>query len=189
MTVTTHTTRATTRRRRLLRLVPALAVGASTLVLAAPGASAAGGTAATFTLTGGSLSISQPASANLGSAATGALTLAGSLGSVTVTDSRGNLNAVWTATVSSTNFTTGGGSTYETVTNSKIAYAAGLATSATGVGAFTGGALANLSASGTAGSWVGTANNTVTWNPTITFTLSPSQVAGTYSGTITHSVA
>ena len=184
-----HATKAMTRGRRLFRLVPALAVGASALLLAAPGASAAGGTAATFTLTGGSLSISQPASATLGSAATGALTLAGSLGSVTVTDSRGNLNAIWTATVSSTNFTTGGGSTYETVTNSKVAYAAGLATSTTGVGTFTPGTLANLTAAGTAGSWVGTGNNTAAWNPTITFTLSPSQVAGTYSGTITHSVA
>jgi hypothetical protein len=29
----------------------------------------------------------------------------------------------------------------------------------------------------------------VSWDPTITFTLSPSQSAGTYSGTITHSVA
>ena len=187
--MTPHATDAMKRRRRLFRSVPALAVGAAALVLAAPGASAAGGTAATFTLTGGSLSISQPASATLGSAATGALTLAGSLGAVTVTDSRGNLNAIWTASVSSTNFTTGGGSTYETVTNSKIAYTGGLATSATGVGTFTPGTLANLSASGTAGSWVGTGNNTVTWNPTITFTLSPSQVAGTYSGTVTHSVA
>jgi hypothetical protein len=91
--------------------------------------------------------------------------------------------------VSSTNFTTGGGSTYETVTNANIAYTAGLPTASTGVGAFTPGALLNLSSSGTAGGWVGTGNNSVTWNPSIAFTLSPSQVAGTYAGTITHSVA
>lgn len=175
-------------RASLIRLIPALAVGASAFAIAAPAASAAG-TASTFSLTGGALSISQPATANLGSAATGSLTLSGSLGAVTVTDNRGNLTATWTATVGSTDFTTGGGTTYETVANSSIAYTAGLATSSSGVGAFTPGVLANLTAPGTAGSWVGTGNNSATWNPTIAFTLSASNVAGTYSGTITHSVA
>lgn len=170
-----------------IRLVPAFAVGASALVFAAPGASA--DTATTFSLTGGSLSITDPTSVDLGSAATGSLSLSGSLGPVTVTDNRGNLTATWTATVSSTNFTTGGGTTYETVANSSIAYAANTATATTGIGAFTPGALGSLASPGTAGAWVGTGNNSATWNPTILFTLSPSNVAGTYTGTITHSVA
>lgn len=174
---------------RFFRFIPVLAVGGSALVFAAPGASAASGTTSTFTLAGGALSITQPASADLGSAATGATSLSGSLGPVSVTDTRGNLTATWTATVSSTAFTTGSASTYETVTAANIAYTAGLATSSTGLGTFTPGALLNLSAPGTAGGWVGTGNNSVTWNPTIAFTLSPSQVAGTYTGTITHSVA
>ena len=171
-----------------IRLVPALAVGASALVFAVPSASA---TSATFTLSGGGLSITEPASATLGSAATGATSLAGSLGSVTVSDLRGKLTATWTASVTSTDFTTGGGSTYETVPAGSIAYNSGLATATNGVGAFTAGVLTGLSntTAGTAGSWTGTGNNSATWDPTITFTLSPSQVAGTYSGTITHSVA
>ena len=174
---------------RFLRFIPVLAVGASALVFAAPGASAATGTTATFTLSGGSLSITQPSTAALGTAATGALTLSGSLGSVSVSDGRGLLTATWTATVASTSFTTGGGTTYETVAGSSIAYGAGTATATSGVGAFTPGVLTGMGTSGTAGSWTGTGNNSASWNPTITFTLSPSQVAGTYSGTITHSVA
>jgi hypothetical protein len=34
----------------------------------------------------------------------------------------------------------------------------------------------------------GIGNNTATWTPTVSFALISSQVAGTYSGTITHSV-
>jgi hypothetical protein len=176
--------------RLVLRFVPVLAAGMGALVMSAPMASAAAGTSATFTLTGGSLSISQPSTATLGSAATGSLTLSGSLGNVTVTDTRGNLTATWTATVSSTNFTTGTATTYETVTAGSIAYTAGLPSSTTGIGTFVPGTLTGLGTSGTAASWtVGTGNNSATWDPTITFTLSPSQVAGTYTGTITHSVA
>lgn len=177
---------------RLVRFIPALALGGSALVFAMPAASAASGTAATFSLTAGTLSISQPTTATIGSAAAGALTLSGSLGPVTVTDTRGSTLG-WTASVVSTDFTTGTSpGTYQTVAASSIAYSSGPGTAATGnVGAFTPGTIASMSATsaGTAGLWVGTGNNTVTWNPTLTFTLSPSQVAGTYSGTVTHSVA
>lgn len=159
-------------------------------MFAAPAAHAAG-TSGTFTLTSGTLSISQPASASLGSAAVGSLTLSGSLGAVTVTDNRGALTATWTSSVTSTDFTTGGGTTFEKVTAANIAYTAGAATSSTGVGAFVPGTIAQMSntTAGTAGTWAGTGNNSVTWNPTLAFTLSASQVAGTYTGTVTHSVA
>ncbi|HEX6395555.1 MAG TPA: hypothetical protein VFZ97_19140 [Acidimicrobiales bacterium] len=173
---------------RLIRVIPALAIGAGALVALAPGASATG-TTTTFVLGGGSLSISQPATASMGTVAPGTLTLAHQLGTVTVSDSRGNLTDVWTASVISTNFTTGGASTYETVTNASIAYSSGTATSTSGIGTFTPGVLATMAASGTAGAWAGTSSNTVSWDPTVTFTLSPSQSAGTYTGTITHSVA
>jgi hypothetical protein len=79
-----------------------LALGA----LALP--AAADTTTTTFTLSGGALSISVPASKNLGSAATGASSLSSQLGTVTVTDDRGALAGCWTATVASTDFTTGG---------------------------------------------------------------------------------
>ena len=173
---------------RLIRFIPALAVGAAALFVTVPGASASG-TSTTFSLTAGSLTITQPASVNLGSAAVGSLTLSKSLGTVSVSDTRGNLTSTWTGTVSSTSFTTGGATQYETVATSSIAYSAGLATSSTGVGTFTPGTLATMTSPGTAGAWAGTGSNSVSWDPTVTFTLSPSQVAGTYTGTITHSVA
>ena len=148
-------------------------------------------TPATFTLMSGSLSISVPTGpVDLGSAATTASSLSGQLGTVTVTDGRGLLVATWSATVSSTDFTTGTATTHETVTKSNIAYSAGAATSTTGIGVFTPGVLANLSSAGTAGAWtVGVGNNSASWNPTINVTIPAGSVTGTYSGTITHSVA
>lgn len=153
----------------------------------------AGTTGATFTLSGNSsgLAVSVPADGvNLGSAATGASTLSGSLGTVQVTDTRGSLIAAWTATVSSTSFVTGTATTNETVANALISYSSGTATKGTGqVGAMTPSVGVTLGAPAIAGIWAGTGNNTVSWNPTLSFTLLPSQVAGTYAGTITHSVA
>jgi len=57
------------------------------------------------------------------------------------------------------------------------------------VGAMVPSVAVNLATSKTAASWSGVGSNTVTWNPTLTLSLLPSQVAGTYSGTISHSVA
>jgi hypothetical protein len=60
----------------------------------------------TFTVTTGALTMTAPPTANLGSGAPGT-TISGPLGSVLVTDNRALLSAAWTATASSTNFTTG----------------------------------------------------------------------------------
>lgn len=164
-------------------------------MLAAAGAAHAEGEA-TFEITAGSLTISVPGTAtgpvNLGSvAASTALTTftSDAFGPVTVTDARGSLVAEWEATVSSTAFTTGGATAQETVANTNIAYTA-LATGATtsGDGVFTGSALASLGAPGIAGAWAGVGSNEVTWTPSLTFTMLENQVAGVYSGTITHSV-
>jgi len=159
----------------------------------------AGDTPSTFTLSAsGGLSIAVPDGSvtpvNLGTASTGAGSLAHSLGSVTVTDGRGSLTATWTAAATSTNFTTGTASANETVAKANVGYYAGVGSALLGqVGAFVplGTALTPvaLGSSANVGTWAGTGNNTVTWDPTITFTLSPAQVAGTYSGTITHSVS
>ena len=67
----------------------------------------------TITAPVGVLSITAPASASLGSAAPGG-TASASLGIVQVTDDRDGL-AGWTATTSATDFTTGGGTTAETI--------------------------------------------------------------------------
>lgn len=171
------------------------AASLSGLVLAGPASAAPGDTVATFTLTGNAsgLSVSVPSGTNaspvnLGSAATGATTVSGQLGSVTVTDTRGSLVAAWTASATTTAFTTGGASANETVALARIAYSSGTGTAATGqVGAMTPGV--GTGAAPVTMVWAGVGNNTVTFNPTLSFTLLPSQVAGTYTGTVTHSVA
>lgn len=178
----------------------ALTLGSTSLVavaLAAVGTPAqAADSVATFSLVGGAgsgLSISAPASqtpVDLGSATTGTLALAGTLGNVTVTDTRGSLVATWTATVGTTVFTTGTATANETVAAAAIRYTSNAPlVSNGGTGVVTPGTAALTMASpGTAATFAGIGNNTTTWNPTISFTLLPTQVAGTYTGTITHSV-
>ncbi len=65
-----------------------------------------------------------------------------------------------------------------------IAYVSGARTG-TGTGTFVPGVLAN----GAGPTWAGVGNNSGSWNPTLTLTLLGSQVAGTYTGTVTHSIA
>jgi hypothetical protein len=152
---------------------------------------ASGSTIATFSLTGGALAITVPASTvalNTGIVNAGAATAAGQLGPVTVSDTRGLLVNSWTTTVSSTSFVTGGSSANETVAVGNIDYTSGPSTAHTGLGVF----VPTLvpTALGADATYLGAAgNSSTTWNPTLTFTLLSSQVAGTYTGTITHSVA
>ena len=187
-------------RKSLAVAVAALSVaGVGALVPSAADAATSGGTAATFTLNPSStLAIAVPDGSTtpiaVASGNTGAASVSGSLGNVTVTDGRGALVATWTANAVSTDFTTGTATANETVSKSNVAYYAGVGTAAVGqVGAFlpAGTALSPVAigTSAAVGSWSGTGNNTVTWNPTLKFTLSPSQVAGTYSGTVTQSVS
>ena len=118
-------------------------------------------------------------------------TASASLGAVSVTDNRGALLGNWTTRVSSTNFVTGTSTALETVAASNISYLAGVATG-TGTGTFAGPLLATLAPTaprGIAATYVGVGNNSATWNPTLTFILAAQQVSGTYTGTVTHSVA
>jgi hypothetical protein len=169
------------------RLGVVLAAVTAMTVLAMPAQAA--DTDATFAINAGGLAVSAPANANLGSVGSGGTSLAGQLGQIQVTDTRAALTATWTATVGSTAFSTGTATAPETVTKANIAYSSGTGTArAADVGAFTPGAAVDLSADATAGTWAGTGNNQVNWNPTLTFTLRPDQVAGTYTGVVTHSV-
>ena len=137
----------------------------------------------------GVLSITAPASADLGSAAPGG-TAAASLGTVQVTDGRAGV-AGWTATVSATDFTTGAGSPAETVPVDDVRYLIGGFTSTTGFATFTPALLTDLS--GTAQAVVTATfvngDNSAAWNPVIQVLVPSGAVAGLYSGTITHSVA
>jgi hypothetical protein len=168
----------------------ALVVAASALAaLAAPAARAAD-TATTFDLTAGGLSVSAPASGALGSAAAGSAVLSGALGTVTVTDARGLLAGTWTVTATATDFTTGDAGPAETITSDRVTYLAPLPTidAGTVVPASTGPQVLDqardvVTAVGVVGS------NQVSWNPLVSITLPAQAVAGTYAGTITHSVA
>jgi hypothetical protein len=154
------------------------------------------GTVTTFQLGGGALSVSEPAPVNLGLVAPGSLVVQGNLGTVTVNDTRGALVAAWTSSVTSTEFlntTTGGTTANEKVALANIAYTSGAGTNGAGtVGAFVPGVVASMAlpaAVRLAGTFAGVGSNSVSWDPTLVVTLLPSQVAGTYQGTVTHSVA
>lgn len=141
----------------------------------------------------GALGISVPASADLGTGAPGA-TASGSLGAVTVTDARADLTATWTASVSSTAFTTGGATTAETIPNTAVRYWSGPATASSGIGVFTPAQplASNAVALGTQLTaftlTAGVGNNSGTWNPTLLVDLPAAAVGGTYTGTVTHTV-
>lgn len=174
-------------RKQLVAL--ALAGTALAGMFAAPAANA-GETATTFTLTAGALSVSAPVSKDLASAAAGAASLSATLGTVTVSDGRGALAGTWSASAASTDFTTGTGATLRTIAKASVSYLAPLPTTVSGtvVPATTG--LQTLDAAKavvTAATITG--NNVVSWDPTVTVTLPADATAGSYAGTITHSIA
>jgi hypothetical protein len=177
--------------RKRIALALTVASAGSLVVFAAPAGAAQG---VTFQLTAGSLTVSDPADKSLGSGATGTASITSQLGTVTGTDNRGSLLGTWTATVSSTDFTTGGATADETIAKGQVDYWSGAATASTGTAVRVPGQLlaANkqaLSTSRTAFSATGVVgNNTASWNPTVVVNVPAQAVAGTYSGTITHSV-
>lgn len=168
-----------------------LAAGATT-VFAAP--AQAVDTDATFAITSsGSLSISAPASTvDLGSVASGSLSYAPSLGTVTVTDTRAEVVAAWTATATGTHFDLDdvaadpANNVNHRVANTAVTYTA---VPSVDVGVGTATPTAGTLAAGSTVVFAGTGSNTVSWDPTLTFTLLATQSAGSYDGTITHSVA
>jgi hypothetical protein len=170
---------------RRLALAAAGATAASFAVLAP---ASAGTTDVTFELTAGSLSISQPATASLGATDTGSSQLGGPLGNVLVTDERGAVLG-YTAQVVGTDFAKEDGS--YTIDSGNAVYTTGQVTG-TGTATRAAGAPGALDP-GTPhvamAATLVTGNNTSAWNPTVTVTLPSDALAGTYSGTITHSVA
>ena len=136
----------------------------------------------------GVLSITVPASADLGTALPGG-TASASFGIVQVTDQRAGV-AGWTATTFATDFTTGGGTAAETIPVHDVLYLISGFASTTGSATFTRTPMTDLSGTGQA---VVTAtnvdgDNSAAWNPVIQVSVPGGAVAGTYSATITHSV-
>lgn len=177
--------------RKSLSLALSLASAGSMVLLAAPADAAQG---VTFTLTAGLLTVSDPADTSLGSVGTGTATISNSLGSTTVSDNRGALLGTWTASVSSTDFTTGLATADETIGKALVDYYSGAATASSGTavrvpGQATALLAEDMSAARTAFSATGVVgNNSTTWAPTVVVNIPSDAVAGTYSGTVTHSV-
>lgn len=173
----------------------ALAVAAlSTASLAAlvPSAANAADTNVTFTLSGGSLTLSAPSSASLSAAGNLGVTgtsVSGQLGNSTVTDARGSLAHTVTVNMVTTDFTDVAG---DTIAKSN-------ATGSSGATVPTGVAVANPTLTGQAIGASGGAtilqltgvvgSASTTYNPTVSITIPANSVAGSYSGTVTQTAS
>ncbi|MEV0233844.1 hypothetical protein [Nonomuraea sp. NPDC050786] len=155
-------------------------------------------TTVNFTVTApGGLTINVPNSpVSIGSGTPGNQ-ISGPLGTIMVSDQRATLTATWVASVvaATGGFTTGGGTAAETIPNTAVLYWSGAATGTTGTGTFVpgqanAGAAQSLDVSRTAFSkTTGSGDNSASWNPTIVINVPAQAVAGTYTGTVNHSVA
>jgi hypothetical protein len=145
-------------------------------------------TTLTFTVNVGALSLTAPATTDLGSGNPGT-TISGVVTPVVVTDDRALLAASWTATAAASDFTTGGATPAETIPAADATYTPGTITS-TGTITATGTpiTLANAPAPVVAGT-AGIGNNTATWGAGIAVAVPSGAVGGPYTGTLTQSVS
>lgn len=140
------------------------------------------------------LGITVPSTVNLGTVSSGATSRSVQIGSVTASDS-GLVLPSFTVQVSSTTFTTGAGASAQTIPKSAISYWSGPLTASTGLQTAVPGQLTAILAQPLSGPVTAFSSTglvlsiTTSWNPTIIITIPPAAVAGTYTGTITHSVA
>jgi hypothetical protein len=161
--------------------------GAGVMTFAVPAFAATSPTPVTVQILGGALSITVPATANLGTTAASstAQTVTGLLGPVVVSDLRaGSLG--WVATAGSTDFTGPAGPTISATT---MTYTPGTAF-VVGIATVTPISLTAMTTPGTvqtATAVIGV--NTATWNPSIGVVIPAGAVAGSYTATITHSVS
>jgi hypothetical protein len=173
-----------------------LALGLATVAVASvaalvPTAANAADTNVTFSLTGGSLTLTAPTDAALSSSAlsVSGTSVTGSLGSTTVSDERGALAHTVTVTMSTTDFSDGAGDTI--AASNATGYSGAAVVSGVGVAVptLTGQSIGNaggasiLDITGVVGS------ASTTYNPTVTVSIPADTVAGDYSGTVTQTAA
>ncbi|HEX5293442.1 MAG TPA: hypothetical protein VFX25_31600 [Streptosporangiaceae bacterium] len=167
---------------------PAPLQGSGISTTTAPTAGGDPDTTMMFTVTSGALTMSAPASANLGSGAPGT-TISSPLGTIEVADDRALLSASWTATASSTIWVTGTGTGSETIPANAATYTPG-PIQTTGVITATGQAITlTTSAQTVVTGSAGVGDSTASWDPTIAVEVPPSAVSGTYTATLTQSVS
>lgn len=141
-------------------------------------------TTVTFTVTSGALTLSVPASADLGSGAPGT-DISGAIGPCTVTDNRALLSASWTVTAAETDFISGA----STIAATAATYTPGtVTTTGTITVTPTDITLSNSPQTVLTGS-AGVGDNTASWDPAISVHVPASAVSGLYAGTLTQSVA
>ena len=172
---------------RTRSLLVVVAAGLLSLGIALP--ASADTTTASVTVTGGTLTISAPATAgSLGSIANSVSggTISGTLGQVQVNDARSAAaGSGWVASVISTAFTPSAG---PTIAASFVSYTAGTITKV-GTATYTANNPGNLTGVSAAVTATGiTGDNSATWTPTINVAVPGGTVATTYSAIITHSV-
>jgi hypothetical protein len=154
----------------------------------APGGPGDPDTTVTFAVTSGELSMTAPVSANLGSGAPGT-TISGEIGAVTVTDDRALLSAAWTASASSTAFTTGGSTPAETIPATDATYSPGTITTTGTITATPTEITLDGEPQTVVAGTAGVGNNTASWDPTLAVAVPAQAVGGTYTGTLTQSVS
>jgi len=160
---------------------------AAVLVLAQPVLAVAEddpSTTLTFVVTSGALTLSVPASADLGSGAPGT-TVSAPIGACTVIDDRALVSASWTVTAAETDFANGA----QTIPATDADYTVGTVTTTgtiTVIG--TDVTLSNSPQTVVTGT-AGVGDNTASWDPTISVHVPPGAVGGLYTGTLTQSVA
>jgi hypothetical protein len=176
------------------RTVIVIALAAASVALA-PFARAAD-TTVSVTI-GGDLSISAPATANLGTvAAVPGATTSTALGSVSVSDGRGTLLGWNVTAVTATSTMSTGGATPKTIAlgaTGPLGWVTGAITASgsspiTGVAAGVGGFLSTTPIP-VATALVTAGQGTYTYNPTLTFTTPVGAQAGTYSVVVTQTVS
>jgi hypothetical protein len=164
----------------------AVSVTAATARQAAGGAGSPGDPSTTilFTVNSGGLSLSVPPSATLGSGNAGTV-VGASIGPCEVVDARALASASWTVTAAETDFASG----INTIPASAATYTPGTVTT-TGTITVTPATvtLSNASQTVLTGS-AGVGSNSATWDPAVSVDIPVSAVTGTYSGTLTQSVA
>ncbi|WP_326562210.1 hypothetical protein [Micromonospora sp. NBC_01796] len=177
-------------------LVGTAAVAAVGFAAAPAAAAPTDTTVVSFDIEAGTLDILAPATADIGGGPPGT-DITGTIGPVTVTDSRASDDGSWVASVISTDFTTGAATPSETILASEVEYWSGESTATTGDGTFEEGQTAagdaevldNVVPVIAFTHTGGTGNNSATWNPSLIVHAPLDSQAGTYTGTVTHSVA
>jgi hypothetical protein len=135
------------------------------------------------------LSITVPVSADLGTTTRGR-SISAALGIVEVTDNRAS-PVDWTATVSSTDFTTGDATAAETIPVADVEYLISGFTDTTGSATLTPASVTVMS--GASQDVVAATNvvedNSASWNPQIEISVPDGAIDGDYTATITQSVS